>query len=80
MAGMTLAQIADLDWWPYAVISALVAGFAVVGVLSGMIAHAKLRAARRRRRLNLCPSCGYCLIGNISGVCPECGTPAWKVG
>ncbi len=33
---------------------------------------------RRRRRLlrerGLCPVCGYELTGNVSGVCPECGT------
>jgi hypothetical protein len=31
---------------------------------------------RRRRRLgtNLCIKCGYNLTGNVSGVCPECGT------
>jgi hypothetical protein len=23
-----------------------------------------------------CLQCGYCLTGNLSGVCPECGTPA----
>ena len=23
-----------------------------------------------------CPSCGYSLAGNVSGVFPECGTPA----
>lgn len=23
----------------------------------------------------ICRNCGYSLIGNISGVCPECGTP-----
>lgn len=28
-----------------------------------------------RRRRNLCPSCGYDLTGNISGVCPECSEP-----
>lgn len=28
----------------------------------------------RRRRLNCCVPCGYSLIGNISGVCPECGS------
>lgn len=28
----------------------------------------------RRRRLNRCAPCGYSLIGNISGVCPECGS------
>jgi hypothetical protein len=26
------------------------------------------------RRRGLCVSCGYDLTGNVSGVCPECGT------
>ena len=29
--------------------------------------------AEVRRILKLCPGCGYCLTGNVSGVCPECG-------
>ena len=35
-------------------------------------------ARQRRLRLNQCPPCGYSLVGNTSGVCPECGsiTPA----
>jgi len=32
------------------------------------------RTARRRRR-GLCLHCGYNLTGNVSGRCPECGTP-----
>ncbi|UCC32450.1 MAG: hypothetical protein JSU86_09245 [Phycisphaerales bacterium] len=28
----------------------------------------------RRRRQGLCLRCGYNLTGNVSGVCPECGT------
>jgi hypothetical protein len=35
---------------------------------------------RRRRRPPMesrpCPACGYSLIGNESGICPECGGPA----
>lgn len=27
----------------------------------------------RRQRKGCCPSCGYNLKGNVSGVCPECG-------
>ncbi len=27
----------------------------------------------RRRRKGLCVKCGYNLMGNVSGVCPECG-------
>jgi hypothetical protein len=30
---------------------------------------------RRRRASGLCLACGYRLTGNVSGVCPECGTP-----
>jgi len=29
----------------------------------------------RRQRKGLCRKCGYDLTGNVSGVCPECGTP-----
>ena len=31
---------------------------------------------RSRRRLGRCAGCGYDLTGNVSGVCPECATPA----
>jgi hypothetical protein len=27
-----------------------------------------------------CSRCGYCLTGNVSGVCPECGTRVGKLG
>jgi len=30
---------------------------------------------RRERRAGLCRTCDYDLTGNVSGVCPECGTP-----
>ena len=29
----------------------------------------------RRRRKGWCLKCGYDLTGNVSGTCPECGTP-----
>jgi hypothetical protein len=32
------------------------------------------RRTRRRHLPGQCPSCGYNLTGNVSGVCPECGT------
>jgi len=28
-----------------------------------------------RKRAGECERCGYCLTANVSGVCPECGTP-----
>lgn len=42
--------------------------------------HGSLRR-RRRRRKGLCAQCGYNLTGNVSGVCPECGSETrqpWK--
>ena len=30
---------------------------------------------RRRSRTGRCPNCSYSLTGNVSGICPECGTP-----
>lgn len=35
-------------------------------------ARGPLRRYRRRRR-NQCVTCGYSLVGNVSGACPECG-------
>jgi rubrerythrin len=41
---------------------------------------------RRKQRMSAatqspCPACGYSLVGNTSGVCPECGKPIdTKVG
>jgi hypothetical protein len=34
----------------------------------------RLRRLRLRRAAGLCPACAYDLRGNVSGVCPECGT------
>lgn len=33
---------------------------------------------QRRARLKQCLECGYDLTGNVSGVCPECGTPVYR--
>ncbi len=35
----------------------------------------RLRYSGLRRQMGLCVHCGYELTGNVSGVCPECGTP-----
>lgn len=39
----------------------------------GFLRH-RVRLLHRRKR-GLCPFCGYSLRGNVSGMCPECGTP-----
>jgi len=46
---------------------------AVTGVLPAWRLRVFLRR-RRVRRLGLCRRCLYDLTGNVSGVCPECGT------
>src|SRR5688572_13300102 len=38
----------------------------------------RFHRSRRLRRPGLCLKCGYDLTGNLSGVCPECGTPSTK--
>lgn len=45
--------------------------------LAGWIIYIDLNIAGKKARdtrLNLCRHCGYSLIGNTSGVCPECAT------
>jgi len=35
----------------------------------------RLRYSGLRRQMGLCVRCGYDLTGNMTGTCPECGTP-----
>jgi predicted amidophosphoribosyltransferase len=44
--------------------------FAMVGIPT-----AYLWWRDRRTPPGHCPKCGYNLTGNVSGICPECGTP-----
>ena len=37
--------------------------------------HRRERSARRDDGMPHCPKCDYNLTGNVSGICPECGTP-----
>jgi uncharacterized membrane protein YedE/YeeE len=64
--------MAMIDCW------LLVVMFAITVVTPVVVAiYVREGLAYRRRRQNdpdLCCVCRYCLIGNESGVCPECGT------
>jgi hypothetical protein len=40
-----------------------------------LVTVAARRVSRRRPLLPECETCGYNLTGNVSGQCPECGTP-----
>ncbi|MCC7290947.1 MAG: hypothetical protein IT449_02660 [Phycisphaerales bacterium] len=43
-------------------------------VLCAVHAAIKVRRRQLRKRSGTCMKCGYNLTGNVSGVCPECGT------
>jgi hypothetical protein len=57
-----------LDWWFCWVLVATIIGAiaAIVATLIGLIL--------KPRDPNVCSHCSYNLTGNISGICPECGT------
>ena len=52
----------------------------IFGLLPGVLGYGMWRGARSTRA-NQCARCSYDLTGNVSGVCPECGsTVAAKAG
>jgi hypothetical protein len=57
-----------VKWW-------LVIPFWVPVLVSSVATVILFRGVRRKQRKGSCRSCGYDLTGNMSGVCPECGTP-----
>jgi hypothetical protein len=62
--------------WAVAAIPLWFPGFVLVllgGARYWVVAWSSYRRRRRRRR-GVCVTCGYDLTGNVSGVCPECGT------
>jgi uncharacterized paraquat-inducible protein A len=32
------------------------------------------KTTKQKRVGRVCHKCGYCLTGNVKGICPECGT------
>jgi hypothetical protein len=44
-------------------------------LIANLRARRLLKTRLIRLRGKLCPQCGYSLTGNVSGLCPECGTP-----
>lgn len=63
---VTACGLNVLDW----AIPAYLAAAGLWGV-SRLLGHRRLR---NRRAAGLCLTCAYDLTGNISGICPECGT------
>jgi len=59
-------------WWAFLL---LVLG-CFPPVIPELVRDGRRHLAEFRRKHGLCLHCGYSLAGNVSGVCPECGTPA----
>ena len=67
-----LSSIPRVELLAFALFWALMIG----ETASGVVAVIRRKQQRRHRLAHgLCLTCGYSLAGNISGVCPECGTP-----
>ncbi|MCC7291110.1 MAG: hypothetical protein IT449_03495 [Phycisphaerales bacterium] len=63
----------DLPWLAVPLVAAIVLAFRFARFVSERL-YIPTRAERRRAR-GLCTQCEYDLTGNVSGICPECGTP-----
>jgi hypothetical protein len=52
----------------------LAAFILLFGLAPALALFHRMRIRSRRKKENLCLTCGYNLTGNLSGTCPECGT------
>lgn len=48
--------------------------FSLLFVLTAVVAGVLIVPRLFRKKSHSCGQCGYSLIGNVSGICPECGT------
>jgi hypothetical protein len=70
---MSFATFYIIPWWALVAIT----GMGAIPLI-WLQPIASLRRWYRGRRLGHCPACSYNLTANVSGVCPECGTPVPK--
>jgi len=61
-----MIQVLGSPWW------LLVGGLLMIGNV--VSAYPTARSASKPQAVLACQRCGYDLTGNVSGVCPECGT------
>lgn len=78
LLGVLLINLTIANWlprggWAYF----LVYGSILVGLLtvSCLLNYRDLRRRYLRQAPHKCRSCGYDLTGNMTGTCPECGSP-----
>ena len=64
----------------YLLTDLLLYGLSAVIAIACIVDYRRHRRIRDREKGGLCLQCGYSLAGNVSGVCPECGMRAGKVG
>lgn len=61
----------------FALLAAIVMWVGIMATIAVQQTWTRFRG--RRRAKGICRCCAYDLTGNISGVCPECGTPIrWR--
>ncbi|MGD2110663.1 MAG: hypothetical protein PVI86_14890 [Phycisphaerae bacterium] len=63
-SGLVTHRVSGPAW----LLALILGGYPVVSFFRGPV------RVWRRRRLGSCVTCGYDLTGNVSGICPECGT------
>jgi hypothetical protein len=68
----------DPENWIGTTLLAIVGVVFATGVGLSVVLTAVRNCFARPRPVGFCRRCGYCLRGNVSGVCPECGSPSGK--
>ncbi len=61
-------------WSAYILFALCLVGFGVAVWFTWQDIRRRLRAELAEKGVPICVPCGYNLTGNVSGVCPECGT------
>jgi hypothetical protein len=74
-AVLVRAAVVFLGPWDELLISVAITIPLVLAYSASRAAFAVIRWKRVDDDGRFCATCGYNLTGNLSGVCPECGTP-----
>ena len=61
-------------WSVYILFALCLIGFGIAVWFTWQDIRRRLRAELAKKGVPICVPCGYNLTGNVSGVCPECGT------